>query len=74
MQTLLYYFFVSFILFSLSSKPAHAYISPDSASILFQLVVGGILAASVIIKKYWYKIKNAISALLPKKDDKRHPD
>ena len=33
-----------------------AYLDPGSGSMLVQLLVGGVAAAAVAIKLYWYKI------------------
>ena len=37
-------------------KPSYAYIDAGTASMLFQLLVGGILAALLSIKIYWRRL------------------
>lgn len=39
---------------------AWAYLDPGSGSMLLQLVLGGFAALGVIVKLYWYRIKNAL--------------
>lgn len=39
------------------STPAHAYIDPGTGGMLLQLLLGGFAGAAVIIKLYWYRIK-----------------
>ena len=43
-------FFISFI------QSAYAYLDPGAGSALLQGLIGGIAAASVVIKMYWHKI------------------
>lgn len=37
---------------------AHAYIDPGTISIIFQGIVGAVVAGAVTIKIYWYKIRS----------------
>ncbi|MFP6758207.1 MAG: hypothetical protein VCC99_08320 [Alphaproteobacteria bacterium] len=37
--------------------PAHAYLDPGTGSILLQLLLGGVAGFLVIIKLYWYSLK-----------------
>lgn len=39
------------------SSPAHAYIDPGTGGMLLQLLLGGVAGALVIVKLYWYRIK-----------------
>lgn len=56
-MNLLFYF--SFVLgvFVISAQTAQAYLDPGSGSLLFQLLVGGILSGLFAIKLYYKKIK-----------------
>ena len=36
--------------------PAHAYIDPNSGSLILQVVLGGVAGLAVIAKLYWHKI------------------
>jgi hypothetical protein len=35
---------------------ANAYIDPGSGSIIFQAIVGGLLAAAIVVKTFWRRI------------------
>lgn len=48
-------FILSFMLFS---DPVYAYLDPASGSIVWQVVVGGLLAALATVRIYWKKIKS----------------
>jgi len=52
-------FYVSFTLglFIISPSAAQAYLDPGSGSLLFQLLIGGILSGLFAIKLYYKKIK-----------------
>ena len=52
-----------FLNFLLISK-AQAYIDPGTFSIIFQSIIGAIIAGGVAIKIYWHKLKS----LFKKKD------
>jgi len=52
------FFFLSIIL--IHSYDAFAYLDPATGSIIFQALVGGILAAGYFIRLYWYKIKKVL--------------
>lgn len=41
-----------------STVPAHAYLDPGTASILIQGAIGTVAAALVLIKVYWYRLKD----------------
>ncbi len=49
------------------TRDAHAYLDPGTGSYIFQLVIAGILGASLAIKIYWGKIKIFFSQLASKK-------
>lgn len=38
-------------------SPAWAYLDPGTGSVILQGILGGIAAASVVGKMYWYKLK-----------------
>lgn len=44
------------ILFTIFTKPAHAYLDPGTGSFLLQVIVGGFLGGVFIIKGYWQRI------------------
>lgn len=48
---------VLFIFCLLLSRDAHAYLDPGTGSMIVQMIIGGVLAASYAIKMYWKKIK-----------------
>ena len=53
MKTLTIFLFTVFV-----AGPAHAYLDPGTGSIILQAIVGSIAGAFVVIKIYWYRIKN----------------
>lgn len=56
-MNLLFYILFSLGIFTLLSQPVYAYLDPGSGSLLFQLIVGGILSGLFAIKLYFKKIK-----------------
>lgn len=44
------------ILFTMFTKPAHAYLDPGTGSFLLQVIIGGFLGGIFIIKGYWQRI------------------
>lgn len=40
----------------LAPSPAHAYIDPLSGSVIFQVVVAGLLAASFTLRTFWTRV------------------
>ena len=40
------------------TQPAFAYIDPGTGSMLLQGLLAGIAGAAVVLKLYWYRIKN----------------
>ncbi|RJR08760.1 hypothetical protein C4588_05475 [Candidatus Parcubacteria bacterium] len=57
-MNLLFYTLFTLGIFTLLSHPANAYLDPGSGSLLFQLIVGGILSGLFAIKLYFKKIKS----------------
>jgi len=51
--------------------PAHAYIDMGTGSLIFQMLVAGIVGAGFTIKMYWHALKNRVNRLLgrPVEDD-----
>ena len=49
--------------------PSMAYLDPVTGSIVWQIAVGGLLAAAATIRMYWSKIR----AFFSKKDDSHDP-
>ncbi len=41
----------------LFAVPAHAYLDPGTGSMILQVILGGVAAASVALKLYWQRIK-----------------
>ncbi len=39
--------------------PAHAYLDPGTGSMMLQLLLGGIAGALMVLRLYWYRIKNS---------------
>lgn len=59
---ILYVAFLSTTMFFLVAPPANAYIDPGSGSLIFQAVIGGLLAAGVTAKVFWRRIKARFSS------------
>lgn len=38
--------------------PAQAYIDPGTGSLVVQAIIGGIIAAQLVLRKYWWKLKD----------------
>ena len=53
MKALTIFLFTVFV-----AGPAHAYLDPGTGSIILQAIVGTIAGGLVVIKLYWYRIKN----------------
>ena len=50
--------FLAFTLIALITQPAFAYIDPGSGSAIMSVIIGFFVAIGVLIKTFWYKIKN----------------
>jgi len=46
---------------------SHAYLDPGTASMILQVVIGGIVGGLMFFKTGWYKIKNLVLRVLGKK-------
>ena len=49
---------LSIVLLGLWLQPAMAYIDPGSGSAIMSAIIGFFVAAGLVIKTYWYKIKS----------------
>lgn len=65
-MNMLFYFFFSLGFFIISARAAQAYLDPGSGSLLFQIMVGGVLSGAFAIKLYYRKIKIFIKKLSSK--------
>jgi len=45
-------------------RTAHAYIDPGTGGMLLQLLLGGVAGALVIIKLYWYRLRETLDRVL----------
>ena len=61
MKALTIFLFTVFV-----AGPAHAYLDPGTGSIILQAIVGTIAGGLVVIKLYWYRIKNFFKNRTPK--------
>jgi hypothetical protein len=56
------WFALFLIYFGVVTVPAaHAYIDPGSGSFIFQVLIGGLLAAGVALKTFWGRIASLFS-------------
>lgn len=61
---------VYFIVFLIAPTRVDAYLDPGSGSILFQVLVGGLLAMAATVRLYWTRIK----IILKHDSGAPHPD
>jgi O-antigen/teichoic acid export membrane protein len=47
------------------SSPAFAYLDPGSGSAIVSAIIGAFVAAGLVIKTYWYKLKSLFSRKKP---------
>lgn len=52
---------VTFIVLSLLSAPAFAYIDPGSGSAIMSAIIGLFVAIGIAVKTYWYKLKSLLT-------------
>lgn len=52
----------------LVSTPAHAYIDPGTGGMLLQLLLGGVAGAMVIVKLYWFRIKDGFQSVFGRRE------
>jgi hypothetical protein len=63
-------FFLVVLVTAMIPTSAMAYLDPVTGSIVWQMAVGGLLAAAATMRLYWSKIR----AFFSKKDGGRDPD
>ena len=51
-------YFVTMMFIIITAQPAFAYIDPGSGSAIMSVIIGFFVAVGVLIKTFWYKIKN----------------
>lgn len=56
-MNLFFYFSFTLGVYIISARTAQAYLDPGSGSLLFQIIVGGVLSGLFAIKLYYRKIK-----------------
>ncbi len=49
-----------FTLLLIVPAPASAYLDPSAGSMIFQMTVGGLLAAGAAIRLYWRSLRNLL--------------
>ena len=49
-----------FTLLLIAPAPASAYLDPSAGSMIFQMTVGGLLAAGAAIRIYWSSLRNLL--------------
>jgi hypothetical protein len=42
----------------ITAQEAHAYLDPGTGSMLLQVLIAGLAATSVVVGRYWYKVKS----------------
>ena len=67
-MNLLFHFSFSLGIFVMSTQAAQAYLDPGSGSLLFQVIVGGILSGLFALKLYYKKIKTFFKKLARKEN------
>ena len=53
---------------SVWQSPAHGYIDPGSGSAIMSAIIGFFVAAGMIIKTYWYKLKSFVTGKTEEND------
>ena len=49
---------ITFLLVLTSQSPAYGYIDPGSGSAIMSAIIGLFVAAGMLVKTYWYKLKS----------------
>ena len=63
--------FLAFTLLAFTAQPAFAYIDPGSGSAIMSVIIGFFVAIGVLIKTFWYKIKNFFGFTKAKKTNSK---
>ena len=61
-------------LLTVPSASAFAYVDPGTGSMALQFLIGGIFAAALTIKTYYYKIKSTLANLFGSGDKAENSD
>jgi len=61
-------FTVVFLILTLMTQPAFAYLDPGSGSAIISLIIGFFVSIGVLAKTFWYKIKKIIGLSKPNKN------
>ena len=65
--------FLAVLFFLLLPGQAHAYIDPGSGSLIWQVLIAGLLSGLVLVKTYWHRIRRLITGQEPAKvEDEDH--
>ena len=65
-QHLITLFYLAFLLLSLLTNQADAYIDPGSGSYLFQIMLASLVGAAFAVKTYWIRIKEFVKKVFHK--------
>lgn len=63
-------FTIIFLILTLTTGPAFAYLDPGSGSAIISLIIGFFVSIGVLAKTFWYKIRKIIG--LSKQDKKKN--
>jgi hypothetical protein len=55
------------LVFLLLPGRAYAYIDPGTGSLIWQVLIAGLLSALVLVKAYWHRIRRLITGREPVK-------
>ena len=64
--------FLPLISISFYASPAFAYVDPGTGSAVMSAIIGFLVAAGLVIKTYWYKLKSLFGS--KKETDKPEAD
>ncbi|MEE4174142.1 MAG: hypothetical protein V2I57_07810 [Xanthomonadales bacterium] len=60
---------IALLLTLLCAAPAHAYLDPGTGSMILQVILGGVAAATVAMKLYWQRIKGFFGGSSPEESE-----
>jgi hypothetical protein len=58
---------LALLVFLLLPGRAYAYIDPGTGSLIWQVLIAGLLSALVLVKAYWHRIRRLITGREPVK-------
>jgi hypothetical protein len=61
-------------LLTVPSVSAFAYVDPGTGSMALQFMIGGLFAAALTLKTYYYKIRSTLAKLFGRKAETSNPD